>query len=70
MEMHYVDSSNVDQIGFDEAEKEVHVIFKKGDHYVYSDVSQDVWEAFRNSVSKGSFIHQEFRSKGYSCRKR
>jgi len=43
MEMIYVDSSNIDQIGYDDAESECHVIFKNGRHYVYGDVSEETW---------------------------
>ena len=70
MEMIYVDSSNVDQIGYDEAATEVHVIFKNGGHYVYSDVTPEVWDQFRNSESKGTFLNEEFKKKAYPCRKR
>jgi hypothetical protein len=68
MDLIYVDSSNVDQIGFDEYAGEVHAIFKGGRHYIYSGVSQEVWEQFRDSPSKGTFLNQEFKAKGYSWR--
>ena len=68
MELIYVDSSNVDQIGYDEHEREVHVIFKGGRHYVYSEVTQEVWERFRDASSKGKFVNEEFKAKGYLCR--
>jgi KTSC domain len=68
MDMVYVDSSTVDQIGYDEYEREVHVIFKSGRHYAYGDVTSDVWEQFRDSPSKGVFLNQEFIAKGYPYR--
>lgn len=68
MDMIYVDSSNVDQIGYDGCDREVHVIFQSGRHYVYSDVNQEVWERFRDALSKGRFINEEFKAKGYICR--
>lgn len=68
MDMIYVDSSNVDQIGYDAYDGEAHVIFKGGRHYIYSEVNQDVWDRFRNSPSKGQFINEEFKAKGYPCR--
>jgi hypothetical protein len=67
-DMIYIDSSNVDQIGFDDYEGEAHVIFKGGRHYVYSGVTTEVWEAFRSSESKGRFVNTEFKAKGYDCR--
>lgn len=69
VEMTYVDSSNIDQIGYDETESEVHVIFKKSGCYVYSEVNPEVWESFRNADSKGTFLNEEFKKKAYPCRK-
>jgi hypothetical protein len=68
VDMIYVDSSNVDQIGFDEYAAEAHVIFKGGGHYIYSDVSVEIWEQFRDSPSKGAFVNREFKAKAYPCR--
>ncbi|WP_373089108.1 KTSC domain-containing protein [Sneathiella sp.] len=69
MDLEYVDSTNVDQIGYDDLEAEAHVIFKNGGHYVYSQVAAETWEQFRSSPSKGTFVNQEFKAKGYHCRK-
>jgi hypothetical protein len=69
MEMIYVDSGSVDQIGYDEEASEAHVIFKRSGHYIYSDVSQEVWERFRDSSSKGTFVNEEFKDKSYPCRR-
>jgi hypothetical protein len=69
MDFTYVDSSTVDQIGFDNETNELHVIFKNGTHYVYSDVPPDVWAQFENSPSKGAFLNEEIKKKGYVCRK-
>jgi hypothetical protein len=69
MNLIYVDSSSVDQIGFDAETGEVHVIFKHGGYYIYSDVPFEIWERFRDSASKGKFIHDEFIAKVYLCRK-
>lgn len=70
MELTYVDSKSVDQIGYDEDQREVHVIFKRGGaHYIYSDVSEEVWLALSNASSKGIFVNDEFIKKKYQCRK-
>jgi hypothetical protein len=69
MEMEYVDSESVDQIGYDEDQQEAHVIFKNTGLYIYSDVTPEKWEEFRNSTSKGGFVNTEFRAKGYNYRK-
>lgn len=68
VDMIYVDSSNVDQIGFDEYQGEVHVIFKSGHYYIYSDVSIETWDRFRNATSKGIFLNEEFKFKRYPYR--
>lgn len=68
MDLIYVDSSNVDQIGYEEYEGEAHVIFKSGRHYIYSEVTRDVWERFLDASSKGRFVNEEFKAKGYPCR--
>lgn len=65
----YVDSENVDQIGYDDDALEAHVIFKKGGrHYVYSNVPAEVYESFANSPSKGSFVHTVFIAHNYAYR--
>jgi hypothetical protein len=69
MEMIYVDSRSVDQIGWDEEASEAHVIFKRSGHYIYSDVSHEVWKRFLDSPSKGTFVNEEFKAKSYPCRK-
>jgi len=69
MDMIYVDSSTVDQIGYDDEAREVHVIFKNSGHYIYSDVSEEVWAQFRDAPSQGKFVNEEFKAKGYAFRK-
>lgn len=68
MEMTYVDSSNIDQIGYDETLGECHVIFKNGRHYVYTAVSTEAWESFRGAESHGKYLNTEFKAKGYDFR--
>lgn len=68
MDMQYVDSSTVDQIGYDEEQGEAHVVFKTGRRYIYSDVAREIWENFRSATSKGQFINAEFKAKRYPYR--
>lgn len=68
MEMIYVDSTSLDQIGFDETAGEAHVVFKDGRHYIYSNVTQETWARFLDAPSKGVFLNAEFKSKGYPFR--
>jgi hypothetical protein len=68
MELVYVDSSNVEQIGYDADWSEVHVIFKTGRHYIYSNVPPDVWDAFLSAPSKGIFLNTVIKKGGYPYR--
>ncbi|WP_316173532.1 MULTISPECIES: KTSC domain-containing protein [unclassified Bradyrhizobium] len=69
MDFIYVDSKSVDQIAYDEEQGEAHVIFQRGAHYIYSGVTQEVWDRFRDSTSKGTFVNEEFKAKGYTVRR-
>ena len=57
-EMIFVDSSNVEAIGYDPATRELHVRFvKSGETYVYYEVEEWVFEDFKRSDSKGTFLN-------------
>ena len=60
-EMIYVDSSNVEAIGYDGDARELHVQFVSGRSYVYYEVPQDVFDAFMSATSKGSFLNREIK---------
>lgn len=51
-EMIYVDSSNVEAIGYDGDAQELHVQFVSGGSYIYHEVPQDVFDAFMSATSK------------------
>ena len=55
-EMIYVDSSNVEAIGYDADTLQLYVQFKAGTTYVYYDVEQFVFEEFKMTDSKGRFV--------------
>jgi hypothetical protein len=55
--MQEVVSSNISAIGYDETNKELHVIFKSSGTYVYSGVEKNVFDAFSISESKGRFFN-------------
>jgi len=45
-------------------------VFKKGGrHYIYSEVSSEIWEQFRSSPSKGIFVNEEFKAKNMPAEK-
>ena len=56
-EMHYVDSSNVEAIGYDLATQELHVRFlKSGETYVYYNVEEWVFDEMMQADSKGTYL--------------
>lgn len=61
-EMRYVDSSNLDQIGYDGDSMELHIVFKSGAHYVYRDVPSIVYEGLVEAASKGSYLNREVKN--------
>lgn len=48
-------SSNIEKIGYDPHDNDIHVIFRGGGHYVYHDIPYELYEDFRDAKSKGSF---------------
>jgi hypothetical protein len=58
-EMIYVDSSNIEAIGYDDDAQELHVQFLNSGHYVYSNVPRFVFDNLMNANSKGSFLNRE-----------
>ena len=68
MELVYVDSSNIDQVGYDTELNELHIVFKKGRHYIYSNVPEHVYEGLMDASSKGTFLNSTIKAGGYSYR--
>jgi hypothetical protein len=63
VEMHFVDSSNVEQIGYDSAAMELHVRFlKTPELYVYLNVPEYIFQDLMAAPSKGSFINREIKN--------
>lgn len=58
-------SSNLDAYGYDPAMQELYIRFRKRDRpadtYVYQNVSQEFYEEFRASSSKGQFVQHKIR---------
>lgn len=55
----YVDSSNIEGIGYDDDRQELHVWFLSGSYYVYGEVPRHIFDDFINASSKGSFLNRE-----------
>ena len=60
-EMHYVDSSNVEAIGYDPDARELYVHFIKSGSYVYVDVEEWVFNEFLQAESKGQYLNQNIK---------
>ena len=61
-EMQYVDSSNIDQVGYDADAMELHVQFRDGATYVYQQVPVEVFDGLLTAASKGSFLNREIKN--------
>ena len=58
-EMIFVESSNIEAIGYDDDTQELHVQFLPSGHYIYSDVPREMFDNLMNAPSKGSFLNRE-----------
>lgn len=60
VDMKFVQSSNVESIGYDADSCELHVRFLSAPTvYVYQQVPGDVYERFQLATSKGTFFNSE-----------
>jgi hypothetical protein len=63
-EMHFVDSKNVEAIGYDADSAELHVRFlKSGDTYVYYSVDEWVFQEFMQADSKGTYLNTDIKGR-------
>lgn len=63
-EMIYVDSTNIEAIGYDASTRELYVRFlKSGETYVYYDVEDWVFEEFKSADSKGIFLNTNIKGR-------
>lgn len=60
-EMIFVDSSNIEAIGYDEDNQELHVRFLSGASYIYSGVPRQIFDDLMEAPSKGSFLNREIK---------
>ena len=63
-EMHYVDSTNVEAIGYDPDTMELHVLFlKSGETYVYYNIEEWVFNEFMQADSKGQYLNRNIKGR-------
>lgn len=56
MEMQFVESSNVERIGYDNGSSTLRVEFKTGGTYDYFGVPEDIFENLRHASSVGGYL--------------
>ena len=61
-DMEWVDSSNIEAIGYDDNMRELFVQFKGGTTYIYVDVPAEVHQELRQADSKGIYLNREIRN--------
>jgi hypothetical protein len=61
-----VPSSVIRSFSYSVRNSELTITFVSGRHYVYTEVPQDVVDAFKAAASKGSFFNDEIRD-CYNC---
>ncbi len=56
-DMHAVESTNIESVGYDEFQKALHVLFKgRPIVYVYQDVPRELFDAMMRADSKGAYL--------------
>lgn len=63
-EMHSVESSSIEAIGYDEESMELHVRFLgSGATYVYQNVPREAFDGLMMADSKGTYLSREVRNR-------
>ncbi len=57
-QMHPVDSSNIDAVGYDPEQREIYIRFLSGRTYVYGDADELTFEDLRSADSVGSYFNR------------
>jgi hypothetical protein len=61
--MERVESSTLEEIGYDESSQEMTLVFVGGETYVYEEVPPMVYEGLRETSSKGQFFNKWIRDR-------
>lgn len=62
--MEFVDSSNIEAIGYDSDNQELHVRFlKSGETYVYYGVDEWVFQEVMQADSKGAYLNNNIKER-------
>lgn len=66
MEMQFVDSSNIERIGYDSNSSTLRIEFKSNRTYDYSNVPENVFNELRSATSVGSYHARNIKN-SYPC---
>jgi len=66
LERKHVNSSNINSIGYDEANYLLEIEFKNGGIYIYSSVPKDAYNLIINAPSQGKYFNEYIR-KEFAC---
>lgn len=61
-QMQSVSSSNVAELGYDDANQVVYVRFLNGTVYIYKGVPQFEYDGLLNAPSIGSYLHRNYKN--------
>ena len=67
VDMTPVASSNLAAVGYDSASQQLYIQFHSGGTYVYSGVTDDLYQSLMAAASKGSFFHHHIKIAGFPC---
>lgn len=62
-EMQFVDSTNIEAIGYEPDLQELYVRFQKTGDYVYYNVEEWVFSELMQSSSKGTYLHDNIKGR-------
>lgn len=68
MEMIFIESQALDQMGYDGDTSELHVVFKNGRRCIYMNVPPHVWDGMVNSDSRGRYLDANVKKAGFEFR--
>jgi len=60
-----IDSSVIASMGYAAAQRILEIEFHSGDIYDYFEVPEEEYAAFRSAESKGTYLNQIFKPRGY-----
>lgn len=61
VDMNFVDSSNIEAIGYDADAQELHIRFLSSGTYIYHGVPQEIYDNLMASPSHGSYLNREIK---------